>query len=155
MKTGTFVLALSAAVIVGGVVTMIAQEPMPRTPQEALQRVKLQGSLYWAQAQQMFAERTGAMQHMKSSITERSQATPQSANNDGFSQATDQSQTKLTQQAQIAQAEADRLKQAASHMDRSGQAVVGKLSAFMEDQSKTAQHNAELLGQAGDVTKGR
>ena len=151
MKTGTFVLVLGAAVIVGTVVAMVCQEPMPRTPQEALQRVKLQTGLWWAQAQATITERTGAM---KQSIAERSQAKPQPAKQ-GFSKAAEQSQARADQQAQIEQAEADRLKQTASQMDSSGQAVVGKLAAFTEDQSRVAKHNAQLLGQAGDVTKGR
>ena len=155
MKIGTFVLLLGTVVVAGAVIAMVCQEPMPRTPQEALQRVKLQSSLYWAQAQQMFAERTGAMKQMKQSITERSQATPQPAKKEGFSKTAEESQAKVEKLAQIQQAEADRLKQAASRMDKSGQAVVGKLSAFMDDQSKVAKHNAQLLGQAGDVTEGR
>ena len=151
MKTGTFVLTLSAAVVTGGVVAMVCQAPMPRTPQEALQRVKLRSSLYWAQAQQMFAEHTGAR---TPSITEWSPAKPQRAK-EGFSKAAAASQARMDQQVQITQTEADRLKQTASQMDISGQAVVGKLAAFTEDQSRVAKHNAQLLGQAGDVTEGK
>lgn len=153
MKTGTFVLVLGVAVVAGTAVAIALQGPMPRTPQEALQWVKLQTGLFWAQAQQTIADRTGAV---KSSLAQRSQAAPQPATQGGFSQAAQAAQARVEQQARIQQTEADRLQQAAARMgDGAGQAAVGKLSAIMEDQARVARESAQALGQAGAVTGGR